>query len=192
MLCLVFDTTRQRRMNFFCVMAIIISALSVVKIFISIISICLIKNFGKKFINENDEINYINEENTSINDNANDESNINKKSNESNTNYKLQTKVKGFGLSENSENNKDTIENNNNTFNNTFKYPLDTIENNKDTNQNETEMKQSVISISNSKNIFLNNDSKNQEIFPEDNNNNSQSFSVQNSSENPENDNISK
>ena len=191
-LCLVFDTTRQRRMNFFCVMAIIISALSVVKIFISIISICLIKNFGKKFINENDEINYINEENTSINDNANDESNINKKSNESNTNYKLQTEVKGFGLSENSENNKDTIENNNNTFNNTFKYPLDTIENNKDTNQNETEIKQSVISISNSKNIFLNNDSKNQEIFPEDNNNNSQSFSVQNSSENPENDNISK
>ena len=69
---------------------------------------------------------------------------------------------------------------------------MDTIENNKDTNQNETEIKQSVISISNSKNIFLNNDSKNQEIFPEDNNNNSQSFSVQNSSENPENDNISK
>ena len=69
---------------------------------------------------------------------------------------------------------------------------MDTIENNKDTNQNETEIKQSVISISNSKNNFLNNDSKNQEIFPEDNNNNSQSFSVQNSSENPENDNISK
>ena len=61
--CLVFDTTRQRRMNFFCVMAIIISALNVIKIITSIISICLIKNFGKKYKEEN---NYINEEQTSI------------------------------------------------------------------------------------------------------------------------------
>ena len=171
--CLVFDTTRQRRMNFFCVMAIIISALNVIKIITSIISICLIKNFGKKYKEEN---NYINEEQTSIKE-KNDESINNKKNNESNTNYKLQTESNGLNLSENKDKNKEYIINNN-----TSNYPMDTIEYNKDIDDQE-EIKKSI-NIFNSENNFLDNIFQKQETNQE---NNAQSFSVQNSSANPEN-----
>jgi hypothetical protein len=134
-------------------MAIIISALNVIKIITSIISICLIKNFGKKYKEEN---NYINEEQTSIKE-KNDESINNKKNNESNTNYKLQTELDGLNLSENKDKNKEDIINNN-----ISNYPMDTIEYNKDIDNAQEEVE------------------TNQE-------NNAQSFSVQNSSANPEN-----
>ena len=177
-LCLVFDTTRQRRMNFFCVMAIIISVLNVVKTITSIISICLIKNFAKKYKDEN---NYINDEQTSIEE-KNDESISNKKNNESNTNYKLQTESNGLNLSENNEKNKeDTINNNISNF------PMDTIEDNKsiNINKNEQEINKSI-NIYNSKNIILDNVFQKRETNPE---NNGQSFSIQNSSANLENEN---
>ena len=176
--CLVFDTTRQRRMNFFCVMAIIISVLNVVKAITSIISICLIKNFAKKYKDEN---NYINDEQTSIEE-KNDESISHKKNNESNTNYKLQTESNGLNLSENNEINKeDTINNNISNF------PMDTIEDNKsiNINKNEQEINKSI-NIYNSKNIILDNVFQKREKNPE---NNSQSFSIQNSSANLENEN---
>ena len=172
--CLVFDTTRQRRMNFFCVMAIIISALNVIKIITSIISICLIKNFGKKYKEEN---NYINEEQTN-NKEKNDESINNKKNNESNTNYKLQTELNGLNLSENKDKNKEDIINNN-----ISNYPMDTIEYNKDIDNGQEEIKKSI-NIFNSENNFLDNIFQKQETNQE---NNAQSFSVQNSSANPEN-----
>ena len=48
--CLVFDTTRQRRMNFLSVMGIFISALNVIKLIISIFGTCIIKGFNKDYI----------------------------------------------------------------------------------------------------------------------------------------------
>ena len=179
-LCLVFDTTRQRRMNFFCVMAIIISVLNVIKVITSIISICLIKNFNKKYSDENNyENNYINDEQKSIQE-KNDESFINKQNNESNTNYKLQTESNGLNLSENKDKNKEDILNSN-----ISNFPMDTTEDNKDTSEDKEEMKKNI-DIFNSGNNFLDNISQKQEMNPE---NNGQSFSVQNSSSNQENEN---
>ena len=183
-LCLIFDTTRQRRMNFFCVMAIIISVLNIIKIIISIISICLIKNFEKKFLNvDNDENNYIYEKHTSVNE-INNEIFMNKKNNASNINYKLQTEVNNLNLSERIEKNKEFITTNNNTSN----YPMDTIDDNKVINPDEKEIKKRI-NIPNSKKIFTESELQKQEICPNDN---TQSFSVKNSSYNPENENITK
>ena len=57
MICLVFDTTRQGRMDFLCVMSIIISSLYVVKLIVSIFGICKIKNFRKLYLKINNEQN---------------------------------------------------------------------------------------------------------------------------------------
>ena len=93
-MCLVFDTTRQRRMDFLCIMSLIISGLNVVKLIVSIIGICEIKNFKKKYlkiINEQneEEINTNNDNDYDINNeipnniifdnNSNNNNNINDK-----------------------------------------------------------------------------------------------------------------
>jgi hypothetical protein len=128
---------------------------------------------------DKDENNYIYEKQTSINE-INNESIMNKKNNSS----KLQTEVNGLNPSESIGKNKETITANNNTSN----YPMDTIVDNKNINKDEKEIKKRI-NIPNTKNIFSENKLQKQEIYPNDN---TQSFSVKNSSYNPENENIIK
>ena len=109
---------------------------------------------------------------------------MNKKNNASNINYKLQTEVNNLNLSERIEKNKEIITTNNNTSN----YPMDTIDDNKVINPDEKEIKKRI-NIPNSKKIFTESELQKQEICPNDN---TQSFSVKNSSYNPENENITK
>jgi len=81
-ICLVFDTTRQRRMNFLCIMAIIISVLNVAKFIINIIGICSIKNFRKKYLKHFEQEN----EEFIINENKEESFNNNKEMNSTNEN----------------------------------------------------------------------------------------------------------
>ena len=58
--CLVFDTTRQRRMNFLSVMGIIISVLNAIKLIISVFGTCFINGFKNdylKYLKENKDDN---------------------------------------------------------------------------------------------------------------------------------------
>ena len=76
-ICLVFDTTRQRRMDFLCIMSIIISSLNVVKLIVCIIGICKINNFKKKYTKiilekNEEEVNTINTTNIINTTNNND------------------------------------------------------------------------------------------------------------------------
>ena len=78
-LCLVFDTTRQNRMNFLSVIVFVISLLNVIKLIVSIIGMCLIKRNKKifeKYLEDNDNINLREDINFSEDKDDNKENNI--------------------------------------------------------------------------------------------------------------------
>ena len=78
-LCLVFDTTRQNRMNFLSVIVFVISLLNVIKLIVSIIGMCLIKRNKKifeKYLKDNDNINLREDINFSEDKDDNNENNI--------------------------------------------------------------------------------------------------------------------
>ena len=75
-ICLVFDTTRQRRMDFLCIMSIIISSLNVVNLIVCVIGICKIKGFKKRYARiigekNEEEVNTVNTINSTNNNDIN-------------------------------------------------------------------------------------------------------------------------
>ena len=121
--CLVFDTTRQRRMNFLSVMGIIISVLNAIKLIISVFGTCFINRFkndylkylkenkdddigvfedyGYKDNNEDSKQNNVLTNNNFINDENNNNNNIKEEKS-----YEIENNNKDI----NEENNKDNIQ----------------------------------------------------------------------------------
>ena len=217
--CLVFDTTRQRRMNFLSVMGIIISVLNVIKLIISVFGTCFINRFKNDYLkylkeNKDDDIGVF--EDYSYKDNNEDIKQNNVLTNDNfindeNNNDIKEEKSKEFENNNkdiNEDNIKDNIqfeESNNKTSlkkieikrsyksenkiksNNNSKYDIDTTSKNlenypMDTTKTNVEIKPDKVELKNNLNNSNNSEKKNlngQENYPHDN---TQSFSLQNSS----------
>ena len=231
--CLLFDTTRQRRMNFLSIMGLIITVLNGIKLIVSIIGTCLIKRFKhnyEKYIkdvnwkiedeiitkekNEKSEeckrninnikidLNLANGKIRDINEikEIEDKEEINKENEDNendidNNNIKeFNSNIKKSNLSEKNINGKNhnlseekIIQSMEANFEKVYsninidKYPMDTIENNTEIKTNENEINNGYNNLKDSIRPILDEkaESNGLDIYPHDN---TQSFSVQNTS----------
>ena len=159
-ICLVFDTSRQRRMDFLFIVAEIISALNIIHLISTIIGICSLRSFRKKCLkifNENFSNNDTN--NTFLNDSGYcNPKNDNKKENSNNNSSSNNINP------ENEEENKDNSNSNNNSNNNEY------IEENNDDNFDKSNNIINEIKEDNNKVLDINFDNKKNENELENNN----------------------